>query len=255
MTSIGDALKAPPPVDPPASSEAAAPESPAPTVTEASAPAPSTNSETPAATAPQATPPAPAPTISIEELQKQNAGLMKAMIAERKKRQELEAGLQQQPQAPAPQYFEDPQRFIEQQVGAMKQQVGNQLVHISEAMAKQAHPDFHEKYGAFQEAVLQNPSLLDMVMADPNPGEAAYQTGKQILFNQRYGSEPEQIISKVREELVPTLRKELEAEILGKARQMVNQPTNILSARSAGGEEAPAFRYTTVQEALGRKKR
>lgn len=258
---IGEALKATPPMDPPAESTSQ--------VTETAAPAATTETKTEVTPPTQTTtaPPATtvAPVLTVEELQKRitelethSSGVTKAMIAERNKRQESEAReaqLQQKFQVPAPNYYENPEQLIEQRVSQVKREVGDQILQISETMARQSYPDYDDKYQTFQAAAVENPALLQTVMASHAPAVAAYQIGKQIQFNKKYGTEPEQIVSKVKEELSVTMRKEIEAEILGKARQMVNQPTNILAVRSAGGDAAPDFQTATFKNALARPKR
>ncbi len=195
------------------------------------------------------------PVVAVEEPTKQVP--LNALTSERRKRQEAEAEVQrllalhnEQPQLP---YVDpDTHSLIQNQVGALGKQWENRHVMMSETIAKQAHPDYDEKYKAFESIAASNPELLNQIMQSDAPGEAAYQAGKQILFQQKYGSDSETIVKRVEAELRPKLQKEIEEQVFGKLRDRNKQPTSTSQVRAAGGETVADFRPTTFGELLGR---
>lgn len=178
-----------------------------------------------------------------------------ALQAERRKRQEVEqrlAQLQQPTIEATPNYLENPEAAIAAAVQQATQPYAEQITAQSEYMARQAHPDFDEKWNAFCEACIANPPLFDQAMAKGlPPGEAAYQEGERILFEKKYGSDRKTQMAKIREEAKAELRKEVEAEFLGKLEARGKQPTNILTQRAANGAADSQFKMPTFSSVLG----
>lgn len=100
-----------------------------------------------------------------------------AVLAERRKRQELEQRLQQlQSQPPQPQipdFFADPEAHVQT---AIKQNT----VQMSAAMVEQQYPDFREKLSVFMEEAQRNPVLQAELEAHPHPALYAYTKAKEI---------------------------------------------------------------------------
>lgn len=252
--SFGDVLKGPPPTPP---QETASEASPEPIETEASPEAQATPAVPKAAEVAKA--PEPARPVKTEtDWQREIEGLKNATIAERRKRQEMEAQLQRFQQPEPQSYLDSPEQYVDKQVGSVKKEVQDHITSMSEIMARQAHPDFEEKYRAFQDAALQNPALMDMVLGDRFPGEAAYQMGKQVMFNQKYGASVDDMYKNIRAEaeaeLRPKIREELEVAYLGKVHQRANNPTNISSARVANGDAQSDWQPTSFGQVLKRRR-
>lgn len=195
------------------------------------------------------------PAVVVEEPSKQVP--LNALTNERRKRQEAEAALAElralQNEQPSLPYVDpDTHTLIQNQVGALGKQWENRHVMMSETIAKQAHHDYDEKYKAFESVAAANPELLNQIMQSDAPGEAAYQAGKQILFQQKYGSDSDTIIKRVKDELRPELEKEIQASLLGKLRDRNKQPTSTSQVRAASGETVADFRPTTFGDLLGR---
>ncbi len=175
---------------------------------------------------------------SAEKSNVQVAGVLKGIQAERSRRQfaenrlkEVEAELLQfkgEPAAP-------PQRAVSDPA------IERKLLTISETSARTAHPDYTEKFQVFATEAESNPALYQMVMESDHPGEAAYQAGKNLMVQKKYGTDPEAMVKKIREEteteMKAKIRAELETEIKGKVQAKNNQPKNILAGRAAGGGE------------------
>ena len=196
------------------------------------------------------------PAAPVESEESKKSGLLGALMNERKKRQTLESQLQALQTAnptPQPDPYADTAGFVESKVGQLGKEFKTKINSMSETMARATHPDYQEKFDAFAEAALQNPDLFRMVDGSEHPGEAAYLTGKQILFEKKYGRDPEEIRKKLTDEIRPTIEAEVKAKYLGKLADRVNQPTNILNARAASGgtqEWAP----TSWDRALSKRK-
>jgi hypothetical protein len=197
-----------------------------------------TDSSTPETPAPVETVKAESNTVTTTPAATPEKGLIRAVQEERRKRQAIEQELQtlrSQSMVPPPDVYSDPATYVKQSVEQVRGETRGVLTSMSEAMARRAYPDFQEKYDVFAEAVAQNPSLLEVVMASELPGEAVYQTGKQLLFEREFGRTPEEIQANMEKKLRPKLKSEIEAEILGKLKGKNNQTTNILTSRAAGG--------------------
>lgn len=194
------------------------------------------------------------------ETDKAVSGVLKGIQAERKRRQALEEEVKQlrsQLQTPdiySPVIEEVPQPSLSHP------DFENKVLTISETQARAAHPDFQEKFDLFMEATVNNPSLAQQIMQSDHPGEAAYQAGKILQVQKKYGTTLDEQIENIRKEtesnLRAKLRAEIEAEMTGKVAQKLNHPTNILSGRSAsGGDGRGSFQQSSFRDLLGNKSR
>lgn len=178
-------------------------------------------------------------------------GLLSAVQAERKRRQEAEARLAQ--------YEGDYQMSPQQEADNNAALADPRIVDMSEQMARLAHPDYDEKFTAFSQAVAQNPSLYEQVMSSNNPGEAAYKAGELVMYQQQYGSaDVGQILAKAKKqieaELTPKIRKQVEQQFTDRLNDKASTPTNILSARSASTEPPDdSYRSPSWGDVLGNK--
>lgn len=124
-----------------------------------------------------------------------------ALKDERRKRQELERRLQMmeqqlrqpvQPQQPAVDFWDDPQRFMssfgESLLQQWEQKQTVQRIDASEKAAKAKYADYDDAYEAFEQAVQINPRLAYELAQQPDPGEFAYRKGKDALALQQFGS-------------------------------------------------------------------
>jgi len=193
------------------------------------------------------------------EADKAVSGVLKGIQAERKRRQALEEELKELKSRYQSENLYSP--VIEEVPQTHSQpDFENKVLTISETQARAAHPDFQEKFDLFMEATVNNPSLAQMIMNSDHPGEAAYQAGKTLQVQKKYGNtldeQIENIRKETREELKKSLRAEIEAEMSGKVATKLNHPTNILSARSAsGGDGRGSFQPASFRDLLGNKSR
>jgi hypothetical protein len=190
-----------------------------------------------------------------DQLQRERDGILKALQSERQKRQELEAAIQQQRnQTQEVDYYDTSD--LGDQVKKLKAELRNEqkllATQMSEQMARKVYPDYDEKFKVFGEAVNHNPELLDVVMNSDNPAEAAYRTGQEILFKNKYGSEESQIKAAIRKEVYADVKKEVEADIAKRLEGRANQPTSISGVRAASGSEKTEWSPGGWADKLGR---
>lgn len=185
---------------------------------------------------------------------------VKAVQAERKKRQEVQQRLmelqRQNEELMA-------QGSIAPDTSALEADTKKQMMAIADISSRAIHPDYQEKFDAFQSAVFDgeqiNSSLYESIINSDHPGEAAYNAGKQILFIKKYGTDLDSQVKALKEEtraeLKEELRKEVEAEMLGKIQTKQNQPTNLLTTRSAGSPSDRPFVQPSFGDVLQAKRR
>jgi hypothetical protein len=105
-----------------------------------------------------------------------------ALIAERRKRQAAEAETRAAQQAPKPDFFENPDKAIEDRIAAHETRLKGQLFRLSEKAARTAHrEDYDTVAQAFADAAERDPRLIDALQADDDPGELIYTLGKHII--------------------------------------------------------------------------
>lgn len=180
----------------------------------------------------------------------------KALIEERKKRQEYERLLAetngklqafqqfaQQRQAPQDQarpdpeaeFYKNPTQFVGSTV---QEQVDRVRLDLSQQMMRSAHADYDEKANAFVEAAQQNPSLVMQLRSHPNPAQFAYDTGKVITATRG---------AKSWDEAVANIRKDLRAEIEAEIRK--ERALTAAEQASTSSATAPGRSASQVQAA------
>jgi hypothetical protein len=183
--------------------------------------------------------------VDAEESEDPHPVPRKALIAERKKRQELERRLAQmegqvsvyqqstnknaqapqEPARPEDQFYRDPVAFVDQRLA-------QQRLQISEELVRSQHPeDYQAAVDSFTEAVKASPHLLNQFRSHNNPAAFAYETGKAFADMKDVGS---------LDEYRAKVRAELEAEIEAKLRKegaltaANNATTSAAGARGSG---------------------
>lgn len=198
--------------------------------------------------------------LKAQELEDLKAnGLLKALTAERKKRQGLEEQLSQyqqnlQSQSYVPETYEQAPPQVSTEA---EQRLNNRLIAMSEMQVKSTHPDYDEKFNVFAAEATANPALYESVMSSDHPALAAYQAGKALLVHKKYGTDLDKVIDGVRKETEAELRKQIRAEIeqefSGKVAARAKAPTNI----SAVGSSSPTdegFTQSSWATALKRRR-
>lgn len=121
------------------------------------------------------------PEAAKEKPQQPRPDWVNGLIAERRKRQAAEANAQQQ-QKPKTDFFENPDKAVEERVGASEQKWNERFFKLSlkAAQAQASRTDYEDVATAFAEAAERDPRLIDAMRADDDPGEFIYVVGKQI---------------------------------------------------------------------------
>lgn len=161
----------------------------------------------------EAEPPA-APAIE-EPKANETEGVLKALMAEREKRQALEAQLAQTQNQEQPPGFDwdNPEQTIASVEQRFEQKMQMNLLNLSEAQAQNRHDDYDQKFQVFKEMSKENPALVQAMLQQPDPAEFAYQTATKRLFTDEVGSNPQEYEDKLRAKI----RLEVEEEFKQKA--------------------------------------
>lgn len=216
------------------SSEAQEPQQETPETQE---PAAEPTPETGATATPEATP--------ATEPPKEEHVPYQAMKAEREKRQEaqrkaeeLEARLKQieaAQQQPQPQFYEDPDGYINARLQQAQQQFQQRFIAAMEADARAQHEDYDEAIGYLREKA--NPALIQQVFQSPNPAREAYSLAKRMQAFEQMG-DPEAY----RQKLEAEIRQKVEAELLAKEKSkqdaLARIPPDLSNGRSSGAPSA-----------------
>lgn len=161
-------------------------------------------------------------------------GMKQAYLAERRKRQEVEAELARKSQEEKPFLGEEyEQRFTETE-SKFEQRLLNQKLDLSEAFAREKYADFDDKLAVFADMVKDNPDLYRQMVQQINPADFAYKTAvnQQKLKDMGDPSEYEKKLrAQIEAEVKAKYEKQLESE--GKKRQEL--PGTLADAKGAAG--------------------
>ena len=195
-----------------------------------------------------------APPASDEKARGQEA----AIVAERRKRQELEAKLadmerqiaaKQEPPAPPPSIWEDDQAALGHVHNsavstAVQQATFNAKLDMSEMMARQAYSDFDDVKSEFVRMMQENPALQQQALTDPHPWQRAYQIAKNARTMQELGATN-------LDELKAALIEQIKAEQAQQPTATNTIPRSLADAQSARGVATQAPAALTMEQILG----
>lgn len=179
--------------------------------------------EQPVAAVPEPENPVPEATTAPER--EQEMVPYAALKAERRKRQEYEAQLQQFQQQFDPSVFHQDPRAIQEYVDT---RMAHSRVELSREMAMAQFPDYAELEELFVEEAQKNPALVGEMLQHGSPALYAYNTAKALKT--------------VRDAKTGELEKRLRAEIEAKVRaefkaQPAAVPPDLSNARSAAAQQ------------------
>lgn len=179
--------------------------------------------EQPVAAVPEPEIPVPEATTAPER--EQEMVPYAALKAERRKRQEYEAQLQQFQQQFDPSVFHQDPRAIQEYVDT---RMAHSRVELSREMAMAQFPDYAELEELFVEEAQKNPALVGEMLQHGSPALYAYNTAKALKT--------------VRDAKTGELEKRLRAEIEAKVRaefkaQPAAVPPDLSNARSAAAQQ------------------
>lgn len=136
----------------------------------------------------------------------------KAVMDERRKRQELERKLadlesqrspkKQEPQADPPDWYADPEQAAQRMQFEMNNRLYQAAVYQSEKVMKSQHDDYDAVAAVFAEVATADPNLARQLFEHPFPAEFAYQTGKRIQLLREIGDDPLAYRAKLKAEIM-----------------------------------------------------
>jgi hypothetical protein len=130
------------------------------------------------------------------------------------------------------------------------------ITSMSVQTAKKNYTDYDEKYQAVAKVAESNPHVLDIIQGAPAEarGEALYQMGEEILYQAKYGRTRKEQHENIRKEILaeelPKARAQFEKEVKGKLQKQKKAPTNISTARAAGGSTDAEYRGKSFGQRL-----
>lgn len=178
----------------------------------------------------------------------------KAVIDERRKRQELQTKLsemeakikalsepkqeQRQP-APPPDLYEDPEGYTLHQQRQFQRSIFDAKVEMSREMMIEKHADYDEVEAVFAEAAKHNPQLAQQLVQSSWPAKFAYEMGKKIKFLIEIGEDPEAYRERIRNEVLA----EQSGGVQPPANPAAKAPTSLAAVPSAPRARKPNGQY------------
>jgi len=166
----------------------------------------------------------------------------KAVLDERRKRQELEQRLRdieakKEPEQ-APDWWADPEKAAQHQSQQIEARLYQQKVELSQDFMRSQHEDYDDMEARFMEMAQENPTLRTELQKSANPARFAYETAKKAAEYDAIkdvDSYKAKLEAEVRKDVEAKLRKELEAEQEKKAKKEAAIDPSLASTSSKGG--------------------
>lgn len=167
-------------------------------------------------------------------------GLKAAVMAERSKRQALEAELAVRNAEPKPDFWEDPEARLTEIEQKFEQKMTVERLNISESFARDKYADFEEKMAIFSELVHENPAIYQTMLQQANPAEYAYKTSMQTQKLKDFG-DPLAYEAKLRTEIEEKVKAEYEQKLQAELKKRNEIPGSLADSRSIGGVSTQAW--------------
>lgn len=191
-----------------------------------------------------------------------------ALMAERDKRKEaarkaedLEKRIKEleaqtaKPAAQLPDFYQDPERYVQTVVSQAQMQAKDGVYVILEESERDRHEDFDEVYNATIERARSNPALAQEILSAKNPVAKAYKLGKELMELEQSRQDPEAYRAKIEAEVRAKVMKEVELESLKKEKAAADAkaladsiPPDLSSERSAVSSPRSQKRSTAIDE-------
>jgi len=169
-------------------------------------------------------------------------GIKAALLAERRKRQEIEQQLQQLQKQEEDPYKEEIRREL-------REEIINQRLDMSEAFARDKYADFDDKLVIFEAMVQENPALYPQMRAQANPAEFAYKTATNQQKLQEMG-DPTAYEQKLREKITAELEAKYSAKGAAEHQKRAELPGTLATVSGAGGATAQTWSGPTSLDDL-----
>lgn len=96
-----------------------------------------------------------------------------------------------------------------------------------------------------------DPLLIRKILGSSAPADMVVKEARRIVEEESLGKTPEEREKKKKEKLKEEVRKEVEAELAEQLKAGANQPTDVQTIRSAGGDSTPAPQTESWETSLG----
>jgi hypothetical protein len=164
-------------------------------------------------------------------------GLLKALQAERKLRQDLENRIKPEPEPEKEFDWSDPQKHLAEMETKLDQKYQSKFLAMSESLCEARHDDFQDKKAVFFEMAQANPAIVNTMVVQADPAEYAYKLAEQEVFRREVAGDPETFRAKIRAEE----RAKLEDEFNKKVNEKVQIATSLPpTAKSMGDKTTPS---------------
>ena len=177
---------------------------------------------------------------SPSQLTDEVRGLLSATKAERERRQQAEARLeelqkQMEEKEPLPSVFEDEQKFVDSMRQEVNQQILNERLNVSEAYAREkfGSEDVDQAFAEFQALAQSSPEVANRVMSASLPWVEMVQAVNQHREFEAM-KDVDGYKAKLRAEVEAEIRKELEAKQQAADKLRSSVPTSLVDAPSKG---------------------
>lgn len=197
-------------------------------------------------------PPSEAPKEAVEP----DTWTKAAVLDERKKRQALEAQLeqlrkeQQQPETKKPDLFEDPEAWQRNLSDQFSHQVLETRISMSREMFAAMKDDYEEAEAAFIDYAKQYPELITQMTQSAVPAKFAYEQGKKVLaFNEFQKFDAETVRAKIREEERAKVVAELQQQQSAKQSKVASLTPSLAAIQTQTVKDDPE---PTLEQLLGR---
>lgn len=175
-----------------------------------------------------------------------------ALLDEREKRQTLQRELEELRKTQAPKeeadFFEDPEGALKARDQAFEEKILQNKLEMSQAMAKESHPDFDELLGKFNKAMEADETLKGRAkviwndaLSQPHPALSVYNAVKRELAVQEL-SDPDAYRKKIEAEIRAEIAKE-EKAFGDKTEKAATSdiPESLADERSVGERSGPKW--------------
>ena len=166
----------------------------------------------------------------------------KAVLDERRKRQELEQRLRdieaKKEQEQAPDWWADPEKAAQHQSQQIEARLYQQKVELSQDFMRSQHEDYDDMEARFMEMAQENPALRTELQKSANPARFAYETAKKAAEYEAMkdvDAYKARLEADVRKDVEAKVRKEIEAEQKKKADKEAAIDPSLASTSSKGG--------------------
>lgn len=191
------------------------------------------------------------------KVEKEESWTKKAVLDERRKRQELEkakaeleAKLKEiEGKTETPDVFEDAEGYTKY----LQQQMQNNMLNMSEFLARKEFPDLDEKVARFEQMVKEAPMLYQQVMKSPSPYHELVNVVRKAEELDKM-SDIDSYKSKLRDEIKAELMAELKAadEQKSKGRKAAQSVPKSLAGQVSQGSITEAALDNDLSSILGR---